>query len=450
MDINGIWSASLSYIKDNINSMVGYNTYIKDIVPVSYKDSEFMVSVSTSICKNMLILRYVDIIEKSVSRVVAEPIKLKIILKGEEPQEDTQKNKKSFAEPVSQKKENVVKSNLNPRYTFDNFVVGSSNEYATAIAMSTAKYPGQEKNNPLFLYGSSGLGKTHLMQAIGNEILKNSPEMKVVYVTSERFTNEMIESLHVKDMGSFRQLYRNVDVLLIDDIQFIENKQGIQEEFFHTFNDLYLNNKQIVLTSDRTAKELVTIEERLKTRFEWGLNVDIIMPDYETRVAILKKKAESQNVFISEEVLSYLAERIDSNVRELEGALLKIISYASIKHTSVNMQIAEMAIKSIIPDDDIIKITPQKIIESVASYYNITENEIIGKSKQKSVAFPRQVAMYLCKTLTNMNFVMIAKALGNRDRTTVMYGVDKIMGDMKSNPALKEDIDAIIKDINTL
>lgn len=444
MDINQIWTAALAYIKQDINSVIGFNTYIRDAVPISFENNCFIIGVSTQICKTMIELRYTSIIEKCISRITASPVKLLIVLKSEynpvRPPQDAGKQDDSPA----------VKSNLNPRYTFDNFVVGTSNEYATAIAMSTAKYPGQEKNNPLFLYGNSGLGKTHLMQAIGNEILKNSPDMKVVYVTSERFTNEMIESLHVKDMGSFRQLYRNVDVLLIDDIQFIENKQGIQEEFFHTFNDLYLNNKQIVLTSDRMPKDLVTIEERLKTRFEWGLNIDIISPDYETRVAILKKKAESQNTYISEDVLSYIAERIDSNVRELEGALLKIISYAGIKHTDVNMDIAEAALKSILPDDGIIKITPQRIVESVSAYYNISEDEILGKSKQKNIAFPRQVAMYLCKTLTSMNFVMIAKALGNRDRTTVMYGVDKIMESVKTDSGLKADIDAIIKDINSL
>ncbi len=443
MDIKEIWSASLTYIQNNINSAVGFNTYIKDITPISYEGDNFVIGVSTSICKTMIELRYTDIIENSISRITAHPVNLIIVLKNEyEERANSQAEKKADFK--------TVKSNLNPRYTFDSFVVGSSNEYATAIAMSTAKYPGQEKNNPLFLYGNSGLGKTHLIQAIGNEILKNDPSMKVVYVSSERFTNDMIDSLQGKDMGSFRQLYRNVDVLLIDDIQFIENKQGIQEEFFHTFNELYLNNKQIVLTSDRMPKDLVTIEERLKTRFEWGLNIDIISPDYETRVAILKKKAQMQNIYISEEVLSYIAERIDSNVRELEGALLKIISFAGIKHSEVNMEIAELAIKSILPDDGIVKITPKKIIESVSSYYNISEDELLGKSKQKNIAFPRQVAMYLCKTLTNLNFVMIAKVLGNRDRTTVMYGVDKIMETVKVDSELKADIEAITKDINSL
>ena len=441
MDTKQIWSAALTYIRKDINSVVGFNTYIKDIVPVSFDGEVFMGGVSNLICKSMVDIRYREIIEKALSKIMARPVTFLVVLKDEfkEPQKEQVQDDKSY-----------VKTHLNPRYTFDNFIVGSSNEFATAIAMSTAKNPGQEMNNPLFLYGDSGLGKTHLMQAIGNEIVKKSPEKKVVYVTSERFTNEMIESLHIKDMGSFRQLYRNVDVLLIDDIQFIENKQGVQEEFFHTFNELHQNNKQIVLTSDRMPRELTTLDQRLKTRFEWGLSIDIIRPDYETRVAILKKKAESQNIYISEEVLSYVAERIDSNVRELEGAMLKIISYAGMKHTEITKEIAEMVIKSIIPDDGIIKITPQKIIDCVCSYYNLTEDELLGKSKQKNIAFSRQIAMYLCKTLTTMNFSMIARALGNRDRTTVMYGVDKIMASLKNDSILKADIDAITKDINSI
>ncbi|MBR4720966.1 MAG: chromosomal replication initiator protein DnaA [Clostridia bacterium] len=439
MDNKQIWSAALSYIRKDINSVVGFNTYIKDIVPVSFDGEIFTGAVSNLICKSMVEIRYRDMIENALSKITARKVTFLLILKDE-----------FVTEPKKELPKNNSKTNLNPKYTFDNFIVGSSNEFATAIAMSTAKNPGQEMNNPLFLYGDSGLGKTHLMQAIGNEIVKQYPEKKVVYVTSEKFTNDMIESLHIKDMGSFRQLYRNVDVLLIDDIQFIENKQGVQEEFFHTFNELHQNNKQIVLTSDRMPRELATLDLRLKTRFEWGLSIDIIKPDYETRVAILKKKSESRNVYINEEVLSYIAERIDSNVRELEGALLKIISYAGMKHTEITKELAENVIKSIIPDDGIIKITPQKIIDSICSYYNISEEEILGKSKQKNIAFARQIAMYLCKTLTTMNFSMIARALGNRDRTTVMYGVDKIMASIKNDSALKADIEAITKDINSI
>ena len=304
----------------------------------------------------------------------------------------------------------------------------------------------------MFLYGKSGLGKTHLMQAIGNEISKKSPNLKVVYVTSERFTNDMINSLRDRDsnMESFRHKYREVDVLLIDDVQFIEGKEGTQEEFFHTFNDLYQNNKQIVLTSDRKPKDLITLEERLRTRFEWGFTIDISIPDYETRMAILKKKAESQNAYIPEDVLSYIAERIDSNIRELEGALLKIISFAGISHKTIDIPLAEEALRSILPDEGIIKITPQKIIERVSTFYNITVDDIIGQSKMKNIVMPRQIAMYLCKTMTDMNFVMIAKALGNRDRTTVMHGVDKIMVMIDKNPSLKSEIDCIVKDLNSL
>ena len=441
MDTKQVWQAALTYIRKDINSIVGFNTYIKDISPISFDGEIFTGGVSNEIYKSMIDIRYAKIIENALSKITAHPVAFVTVLKDEYQNEP---------KPIKETPKNDVKTNLNPRYTFDNFIVGSSNEFATAIAMSTAKNPGQEMNNPLFLYGDSGLGKTHLMQAIGNEIVKSSPEKKVVYVTSEKFTNDMIESLHIKDMGSFRQLYRNVDVLLIDDIQFIENKQGVQEEFFHTFNELHQNNKQIVLTSDRMPRELATLDQRLKTRFEWGLSIDIIRPDYETRVAILKKKSESRNIYISEDVLSYIAERIDSNVRELEGALLKIISYAGMKNTEITKDLAEMVIKSIIPDDGIIKITPQKIIDCVCSYYNVTEDELLGKLKQKNIAYARQIAMYLCKTLTTMNFSMIARALGNRDRTTVMYGVDKIMVSLKNDSTLKADIEAITKDINSI
>ena len=290
------------------------------------------------------------------------------------------------------------------------------------------------------------------MHAIGNEILKNSPDKKVVYVTSERFTNDMINSLRDrdKDMEAFRRRYREVDVLLVDDVQFIEGKEGTQEEFFHTFNDLYLNNKQIVLTSDRSPKELVTLEERLRTRFEWGVQTDIITPDYETRVAILKKKAENQNTTVSIEVLSYIAERVSSNIRELEGALLKIIAYAGISHKPIDMELAEEALHSILPEDRIVKVTPQKILDKVSSFYNVSQEEIIGKSKTKNIVLPRQIVMYLCKKMTNMNFGMIATVLGNRDRTTVMYGADKIVEMMEEDEGLKADIDYIMKDLNTI
>lgn len=441
MDVIEIWEHALSYIRQDINSVVGYNTYIKDARPISYENDVFKVAVSTAIIKNMIMLRYCKNIETSISKITAQPTQLEIVVQSEDEQ--------IIQEPVHINNTNAI--NLNPRYTFANFVVGSSNEYATAVAKRVADYPGQ-MDNPLFLYGKSGLGKTHLMQAIGNEISKKAPDLKVLYVTSERFTNDMINSLRDRDnnMETFRHRYREVDVLLIDDVQFIEGKEGTQEEFFHTFNDLYQNNKQIVLTSDRKPKDLITLEERLRTRFEWGITIDISIPDYETRMAILQKKAESQNANIPEDILSFIAERIDSNIRELEGALLKIISLAGISHKKIDIPLAEEALRSILPDEGIIKITPDKIIERVSTYYNITKEEIMGQSKMKNIVVPRQIAMYLCKTMTDMNFVMIARALGNKDRTTIMHGVDKIMILIDKNPALKADIDYIIKDLNSL
>ncbi len=442
MEIKEIWESSLSFIRRSISSMVGFNTYINVAKPVSYNNSVFTIAVPSVICKNMIELRYIDDIEAAVCRVVADTVRVEIIVGSENTDVKPTKTATGSSEPY-------IKANLNPRYTFENYVVGASNEYATAAALNVARED-RPKGNPLFLYGKSGLGKTHLMQAIGNKILENFPEKKVVYVTSERFTNDMINSVRDKDMESFRQRYRAVDVLLIDDIQFIENKQGIQEEFFHTFNDLYMKDKKIVITSDRMPKELVSIEERLITRFEWGLPIDITTPNYETRVAILKKKAEAQHATLPDDVLTYIAERVDSNIRELEGALLKIISFAGISNKPIDMTLAEHAISSIIPEDGIIKITYQKIMDKVCEFYEVSIDDMKSQSRMRNITKPRQIAMYLCKKLTSMNFVEIAKVFGNRDRTTVMYGVDKVIADISADNALKQEVDLIIKDLNNI
>lgn len=440
MDTKEIWEHSLSYIRQEINSQVGYNTYIKDAKPISLENGVFKISVSTPLIKNMILLRYRRNIEDSLSRITTRQTVLDIVTDGEE-----------ISANISRAAGNNA-VNLNPKYTFENFVVGSSNRHAATLAKKVAELPGQAEINPLFLYGKSGLGKTHLMQAIGNEISKNRPELKVVYVTSERFTNDMINSLrdNNSDMKTFRHRYREVDVLLIDDVQFIEGKEGTQEEIFHTFEDLYQNNKQIILTSDRKPKDLITLADRLRSRFEWGITIDINMPDYETRMAILKKKAESRNTYIPEDVLSYIAERINSNIRELEGALLKIISLAGISRKNIDIKLAEEALRSILPDEGIIKITSQKILESVSAYYNVSVDEIIGQSKRQNIVMPRQIAMYLCHEMTNMNYKMIGTALGNRDRTTAIHGVDKIMEMIEKDNNLKYEIDFIMKDLNSL
>lgn len=443
MDIKDIWESSLSFIRQSISSMVGYNTYVKVAKPVSYSNSIFRLAVPSAICKNMIELRYIDDIEAAVCRAVSDTVRVEIIIGNDE------KDISAADAAANRGGEPYIKANLNPKYTFENYVVGDSNEFASAAALNVAREE-KPKGNPLFLYGKSGLGKTHLMQAIGNKILEKHPEKKVVYVSSERFANDMINSVRDKDMESFRQRYRYVDVLLIDDIQFIENKQGIQEEFFHTFTELYMSDKKIVIASDRMPKELVSIDERLITRFEWGLSIDITAPNYETRIAILQKKAQAQHAQIPDDVLSYIAERVDSNIRELEGALLKIISFAGISNKPIDMTLAEHAISSIIPEDGIIKITYQKIMDKVCEFYEVSIDDMKSQSRLRNITRPRQIAMYLCKKLTSMNFVEIAKVFGNRDRTTVMYGVDKIMEDITRDSSLKAEVDLIVKDLNSI
>jgi chromosomal replication initiator protein len=446
MEINQIWEQVLANIRQAIHSTVGYNIYIKDAVPVSLQNYIFTIAVGMEINKSMIESRYKGIIESALQKIIGEPVELHITVSSE-PKEILQAEQQIIV-----KAENNLKPGLNdvnPKYTFENYVIGSSNEYATAAAISTAENPGYIYN-PLFLYGNSGLGKTHLMHAIGNRILKKSPNMRIVYVSSERFTNDFINSVRDNKTEAFRQFYRQADVLLIDDVQFIARKEATQEEFFHTFNELYSQNKQIVLTSDRKPKDLITLEERLRTRFEQGLTIDITIPNYETRVAILKKKAEVHNAVISEEVFAYIADKIKSNIRELEGALLKLISLAEIQKTSITMDLTENALKSILSEEGAVKITTDTIMEKVCVFYNVSKNDLIGKIKTKNVALPRQVAMYLCKEMTNLNFGMIGKEFGNKDRTTVMHNVKKIEEDLSMNEELKNDIKYIMKDLQSI
>lgn len=448
MDKTELWKHSRPYIIKAINSEVAFNTYLKDASVVSFDGNVFTLGVAFPTKKNIITIKYKKVIEECLSKITGQSIILNVVLLNSSlsKEQSTPIDKEEL--PTEELGRDIVEkirsSNLNERYTLENFVVGKSNSYAFAAAENVVNFPAQN-NNPLFIYGKSGLGKTHLMQAIGNEIVKRNPTMNVLYVTSEQFTNDMITFLKEKNMEEFRRQYRDVDVLLVDDVQFIEGKDGTQEEFFHTFNALHMKNKQIVLTSDRKPKDLITLEERLRTRFEWGLAIDIVLPDYETRVAILRKKAESLNIDIDSEIYEYIAQRINSNVRELEGALSKIIAYAGISHKDIDIDLAEFALASIIPDE--VKLTPQAIIEGVSDFYKISVEDIKGPSRVKELVMPRHVAMYLCKTLTDMNFVTIAKVFGNRDRTSVMHGVDRIMKNIQTDANLKAEIDFITKDL---
>lgn len=357
---------------------------------------------------------------------------------------------KEEAEPKKNTAHNVV--GLNPRYTFDTFVVGSNNKFAHAAALAAAESPGKAYN-PLFLYGGVGLGKTHLMHSIGHFISENKPTMNILYVTSEQFTNEVIEAIRNGNNAAitkFRDKYRNIDVLLVDDIQFIIGKESTQEEFFHTFNALYDAGKQIVISSDRPPKDMNILEERIRSRFEWGLMADIQSPDFETRIAILQKKQELDGFFVSKEVTEYIAENVRSNIRELEGSLTKVIALANIEKHEVTIELAQKALKDIITSKANKIITPDVIIDEVASYYGITVADIKGTKRSNKIANPRQLTMYLLRELTDTTLANIGQLLGGKDHSTVMYSITKIetqLSDPKSN--LINDIEQIKKHISS-
>lgn len=342
-------------------------------------------------------------------------------------------------------------ANLNPKYTFDTFVVGANNNLAHAASLAVAESPG-EIYNPLFIYGGVGLGKTHLMHSMGHFILKNNPKTKVLYVSSEKFTNELIDAIRNKNNIStteFREKYRNNDVLLIDDIQFIIGKESTQEEFFHTFNALYEAKKQIIISSDKPPKEIETLEDRLRSRFEWGLTVDIQSPDYETRMAILRKKEEMEGYNIDNEVIKYIATNVKSNIRELEGALTKIVALSRLNNKEITVELAEEALKDIISPNGKREVTPDLVIQVVADHYGITSIDICSQKRNKEIVYPRQIVMYLCREIVGTPLQLIGKYLGGRDHTTIIHGIEKIKTDLNKNDAnLVNTIETLKKKLN--
>ncbi len=352
-------------------------------------------------------------------------------------------------DPEAMLAESIKQANLNAEYTFDTFVVGSSNNLAHAASLAVAESPG-EIYNPLYIYGGAGLGKTHLMHSIAHFILRNNPLAKIRYVTSETFINEFVDSIRNKNNMSpadFRNRYRELDVLLIDDIQFIIGKEGTQEEFFHTFNTLYENKKQIVIASDKPPKDIDNLEDRLRSRFEVGLIVDIQMPDFETRMAILRKKEELMHVNIDNEIIKYIATNIKSNIRELEGALTKIVAMSRLKGQSIDLPLAENLLKDHITPDGPKEVTPELIITTVAEHFGITNLEIASQKKNKEIVFPRQLAMYLCRNMTDVPLKTIGEYLGGRDHTTIMHGIEKISTELRTNEQLKSTIETLKKKI---
>lgn len=345
---------------------------------------------------------------------------------------------------------NAEKANLNPRYTFDTFVVGNNNKFAHAAALAVAESPGK-MYNPLFIHGGAGLGKTHLMHSIAHFILNENPDKKVIYVTSETFTNELIESIRNGNntaMTKFREKYRNVDVLLIDDIQFIIGKESTQEEFFHTFNDLHGNKKQIIISSDKPPKDIETLEARLRSRFEWGLIADISSPDFETRMAILHKKEENDGYNIDNEVIKYIAMNIKSNIRELEGALNKLVALSNLEKREITVALAEEALKDIVSPDEKKEITPELIISIVAEHFHLTADDLRSNKRNSEIVVPRQIAMYLCNDMTSVGLKKIGAEMGNRDHSTVLHGSRKIASELKKSDSMKNTIEILKKKIN--
>ncbi len=443
-DVTQIWDKILKLIEPEVTE-IAFTTWFKDIRPIS-ADNEFItLSVSNDLILSSIKRRYFDLIKNAVSAVLGDKYDINIVIGDNY---DIVNNHLEHNYHASQ-----VNTNdnfyINPRYTFETFVVGNSNHFAHAAAVAVAEAPAQTYN-PLFLYGDSGLGKTHLMQAIANYAKKMNPDAKIVYISSEKFTTELIAAISTRTTEQFRSRYRNADILLIDDIQFLAGKEMAQEEFFHTFNELHNANKQIVITSDRLPREINTLEDRLRTRFEWGLMGDIKPPDYETRIAILQKKAMQDSVEVPYDVYCYMADSIKSNIRELEGALTRIISYSKITGRKIDLELAEEALSTVIEQKGVIRITAKSINETVSKYYNIPIEDIKGKRKTQDIADARQVAMYLCRTLTDMSFVVIGKEYGGRHYTTVMHAVDNIEESIKNNSEVAQAVETMTKQLKTI
>ena len=442
------WDEILQTVKTEHDvSDISFDTWIKPLEVFGVEGNTLYILVpSEQMTLSYISKKYYLPLKVAIAEIIGTEYEIQFILPEQTRNIRPSNNKgKKTPEPEASKR-----SNLNPNYTFDTFVVGSNNRFAQSASLAVAESPG-EAYNPLYIYGGPGLGKTHLMHSIGHFILERNPEAKVLYVTSEEFTNEVIESIcsgNASAMNKFREKYRTIDVLMIDDVQFIIGKESTQEEFFHTFNALQTQGKQIILTSDKPPKEMETLEERIRSRFEWGLMADIGVPDYETRMAILRKKAESDNFDIDDEVLSYIANNIKSNVRELEGALNKLLAYNNLVHIPITMDIAEKELSNIITPDKPREITPQLIIEVVSEHYHISVDQMISKTRSSDVAKPRQIAMYLCKNMTESPLDTIGSLLGGRDHSTIIHGIKKVTEEYEKNETTRNMIETIKKKIN--
>jgi chromosomal replication initiator protein len=437
VQVNNIWQKTLDLLRSELTE-ISYNTWIKSIEPLSLSSSTIDLAVPAEFNKGILESRYSDLIKNALSQATSRQYKINFVISSQEKKQDSSRQEKQSDESLQ--------SILNPKYTFDTFVIGNSNRFAHAASLAVAESPAKAYN-PLFIYGGVGLGKTHLMHAIGHFILNQNSNMQVLYVSSEKFTNELINAIKDDKNEEFRNKYRNIDILLIDDIQFIGGKERTQEEFFHTFNALYEANKQIILSSDKPPKDIITLEERLRSRFEWGLIADIQTPDLETRIAILRKKAQLENLDVSDEVMLFIADKIASNIRELEGAMNRVIAYSSLTEKDINVDLATEALKDMLVLNKS-KIVNASLIQQVVSrYFNIKQEDFKSKKRNREISYPRQIAMYLCRDITDLSLPKIGEEFGGRDHTTVIHACEKISKDIEKNFETRRAVDELRKNI---
>jgi len=438
-EVSQSWQECLKVMENKLGRPT-YEICLKGSTPMVQKDGIITIGVPSKFARDLITRKYGELIRNTFQTLSRNKYGLDFALN--EPPDWNQGNLRDnrVPDPWGQngKPRMSQEYSLLPRYTFDTFVVGNSNHLACAAALAVAEKPGKAYN-PLFIYGGVGLGKTHLMHAIGNTVMANNNHMRVVYASTEKFTNELIDSIGEAQTVQFRNKYRNVDVLLIDDIQFLVNKERTQEEFFHTFNELHGAARQIVITSDRAPKEIPTLEDRLRSRFEWGLIADIQTPDLETRQAILRKKADLEEVKVPYDVIAFVAEKVPSNIRELEGALTRVIAFASLSRVDIDLEMAQEALRSIIPDEASLPLTINNIQETVSEYFGLQMQDMVSDKRDQRIAYPRQIAMYLAREMMEKSFPDIGKEFGGKDHTTVLHACRKIES-LQDDPALKSHL----------
>lgn len=439
-----IWQAALENLATRLHK-ASFETWLEKTKPVTMYENTLIVTAVDEFTRSWVERNYSDQIRAALREVSGLDLQIKFVI----PQAVDETEIIPPSLPPSEDKqveENGFSTYLNPKYTFDTFVIGSGNRFAHAASLAVAEAPARAYN-PLFIYGGVGLGKTHLMHAIGHFVMQQNPGARIVYITFEKFLNEFIQSIQKTKTNEFRNRYRNVDILLVDDIQFITGAEKTQEEFFHTFNHLHSSSKQIIISSDRPPKEIATLEDRLRSRFEWGLITDIQPPDYETRIAILRKKALTEKLSVPDDVIFYIANKINSNIRELEGALIRVVAYSNLTNKKISVEVASEILKDLFPDAKTKIITIDHIQQIVARYFDLKVDDLKAKKRTQQVAFPRQIAMYLSRELTDSSLPKIGDSFGGRDHTTVLHANDKITQAIINNPSTDNMVKELIKQI---